>query len=138
MPIEGENQPIAMPPNKPNSKTKRRLIILLVAMIVSLAGLVGIYVQLKRHFSPERVTALAISTVLAAFMAGLALGSYCFGPLADRTRSPLRLYACLEALIGLYTLVLPFVPPLLESAYPALHGALGGSFAAISLANIAS
>ena len=41
-------------------------------------------------------TLLAVSTVLAAFMAGLALGSYVLGKRADRCRSPLRLYAYYE------------------------------------------
>ncbi len=46
-------------------------------------------------------TLLAVSTVLAAFMAGLALGSYVLGKRADRCRSPLRLYAYYEIGIGL-------------------------------------
>ena len=39
----------------------------------------------------------AVSVALAAFFAGLALGSAFFGRRADRTAHPLRLYACLEA-----------------------------------------
>ncbi len=39
----------------------------------------------------------AVSLALAAFFAGLALGSAVFGRLADRTPRPLRLYAWLEA-----------------------------------------
>ncbi len=47
------------------------------------------------------VTAFALSVVLAAFMGGLALGSYIFGRLADRLRTPLMVYAALEAGIGI-------------------------------------
>ena len=40
-------------------------------------------------------TSHAISTVLGAFMAGLALGSWKLGQKADRVSSPLRMY-CLK------------------------------------------
>ena len=42
-------------------------------------------------------TVFATSTVLTAFMAGLALGSFYFGRLADGETRPLRLYAVLES-----------------------------------------
>ncbi len=58
------------------------------------------------------VSALATSTVLAGWMAGLALGAILFGRLADRTKRPLTLYAWLEVGIGLCALVMPFVVPL--------------------------
>ena len=38
-------------------------------------------------------TAVAVGTVLAAFMAGLAIGSWYFGRIADRVPDRLRLYA---------------------------------------------
>ncbi|MEC8423536.1 MAG: spermidine synthase, partial [Myxococcota bacterium] len=43
----------------------------------------------------------AIATVVAAFMAGLALGNLALGPMADRSPAPLRLYQRLEVGIGL-------------------------------------
>jgi spermidine synthase len=46
------------------------------------------------------VTAYATSTVLAAFMAGLALGSVFSGRLADRVARPLRWFGAAELLIG--------------------------------------
>ena len=54
-------------------------------------------------------TLYSVSTVLAVFMAGLALGSYLFGRLADRTSNPLRLFALLEVGIGLYVLTIPLI-----------------------------
>lgn len=48
---------------------------------------------LGRHFG---VAAPAVSTVLAAFMAGLALGNLLFGRRADTHPRPLRLYRLLE------------------------------------------
>jgi spermidine synthase len=54
-------------------------------------------------------TVYATSTVLGAFMAGLALGSYLLGRYADRARRLLRVYALLELGIGLTALAVPFV-----------------------------
>lgn len=54
-------------------------------------------------------TAFAVSTVLTAFMAGLALGSYLLGRWIDRRGSPLLSYAGLEALIGAYALFVPLI-----------------------------
>jgi spermidine synthase len=54
-------------------------------------------------------TAYAIATVLAGFMAGLALGSFVFGRIADRREDSLRLYAWLELGIGVYGAAVPLV-----------------------------
>lgn len=54
-------------------------------------------------------TAFAVSTVLTAFMAGLALGSYLFGRWIDRHGSPLVTYAGLEAVVGAYALAIPAI-----------------------------
>ncbi len=55
------------------------------------------------------ITTYATTTILAAFMGGLAVGSYLLGKHADRVRRPLRLYALLEAGIGLFAIAFPFV-----------------------------
>ncbi len=52
-------------------------------------------------------TTFAISTVLTAFMGGLALGSYLFGRYIDRSRSPVPMYGILETGIGVYALLVP-------------------------------
>src|SRR5437868_15166846 len=52
-------------------------------------------------------TAHAIATVLGAFMAGLALGSWKLGQRADRVASPLRTYGILEIGIGLSAALVP-------------------------------
>jgi len=75
-------------------------------------------------------TSLAISAVLAAFMAGLALGSYAFGRYIDRHGHPLVIYGVLELGIGLFALAFPFIleglNPLYRGLYPASGGATGG------------
>lgn len=62
-------------------------------------------------------TAYAVSTLLGSFMAGLALGSYLFGRIADKTSSPLRLYGILEGLIGLFALGSPWIFGATEPIY---------------------
>jgi spermidine synthase len=54
-------------------------------------------------------TIYAASTVLTTFMLGLALGSWFFGRLADRCVRPLRLFALLELLIGIYAIAFPTI-----------------------------
>jgi spermidine synthase len=60
-------------------------------------------------------THYSISTVLTAFMGGLALGSYAGGKMIDRRFNPLTAYAFLEAGIGLYCLI---IPSLIDLAFP--------------------
>lgn len=60
---------------------------------------------------------LAVTTVLAVYMGGLALGSALFGKRADQTRRPLRLYGVLE--IGIAAFALVFLG--LSRVYPALY-----------------
>lgn len=54
-------------------------------------------------------TAFATSTILASFFTGLALGSFYFGRVADRSRNPLRLYALLEMGIGVFAFLMPIL-----------------------------
>src|SRR3990172_8102059 len=69
-------------------------------------------------------TIYAISTILSVFMAGLALGSYLLGKVVDRTKNPLRLYAILEGIIGLYALITPLFFWLLPRILVALRDLL--------------
>lgn len=63
-------------------------------------------------------TTAATSTVLSAFMAGLALGSYLIGSYADSYRlKPLTLYAYLEGAIGIFGLLMPFLLQHVYSVY---------------------
>jgi spermidine synthase len=76
---------------------------------------------------------LAICTVLAAFMAGLALGGFAAARWAGRVARPLMAYALLEAFIGAYALLFPFMLKLVSPVHlafwralepgPALYGA---------------
>jgi spermidine synthase len=78
-------------------------------------------------------TVFAITTVLAAFMAGLGLGSYLFGRMADRHAHPLRLYGLLEIGIGIYAFLTPALFSKAEAIYIPLRQSLQLSFFAFSL-----
>ncbi|MFZ5995306.1 MAG: fused MFS/spermidine synthase [Thermodesulfobacteriota bacterium] len=62
-------------------------------------------------------TTFAASIILAAFMAGLAIGSYKFGKLIDRKNRPLLTYAIIEAAIAFLALSLPFLFSALTPLY---------------------
>ena len=63
------------------------------------------------------VTVYAISTVLAAFMGGLAVGSFFGGSRADRSARPLRLYAAVELGVGLTAVLTPWAFRVLQDVY---------------------
>jgi spermidine synthase len=79
------------------------------------------------------VTVYAASTVLASFMAGLALGSYAAGRVADRARHPLRLFGVAEILVGLSALATPLVLDGLMQFWVRVAPALPESLAAMTL-----
>ena len=62
-------------------------------------------------------TTFASATILAAFMGGLALGSYIFGRVAKRPAKVLWLYGLLEIGIGLFALFFPSIANIIESVY---------------------
>ncbi len=62
-------------------------------------------------------TQLAIATVLAAFMGGLAAGGWALGRRVDRMVRPLRTYAILETIIALYALAFPWLLSSLSHLY---------------------
>jgi len=75
----------------------------------------------------------AITAVLAAFMAGLALGSAVFARRAARISNPLRVYAGLEIGMGLYCACVPFLLAAGAGTYFGTQRALGLSYEQLSL-----
>jgi spermidine synthase len=109
----------------------------LVAGCFFASGLTGLTYELlwtRRLFLTFGSTNYSVTTVLAAFMAGLGLGSYLLGRRADRSRiGAVRLYAYLELGIGLYAVVSLPLLSLVERVYAALQSwlALGQAGATI-------
>ena len=82
-------------------------------------------------------SAFAIATVLAAYMAGLALGSAWFGRRIDRRGHPLTVYGVLEAAIGLWAVALPFLLKGTTGVYTWLYQTLDLGYYPLSLIRFA-
>ena len=67
-------------------------------------------------------TTYAIATVLSAFMAGLAIGSYLFGQIADRGKNDFLLYGILEAGVGVYGFLVPWIFQMAQKVYGPIFG----------------
>ncbi len=82
-------------------------------LVTGFTGLIYELLWIRMFTLVFGATVLAASTVLAAFFAGLALGSWVFGRVVDRFGKPLLLYGLLEVGIAVYAV---FVPSLISSA----------------------
>lgn len=101
---------------------------LLAVFIVSGAsGLVYQVVWVRMLSLTFGVTAYAVSTVLSSFFAGLALGSFLAGRLADRLRAPLRAYAGVELLVAAFGLMTPVAFAVTRAIYVGIYDHLSVS-----------
>jgi spermidine synthase len=91
------------------------------------AGLVYEVVWLRQLSFVFGVTSHAATTVLAAFMGGMALGSWLLGRRADRMRRPMAYYALLQAGVAATGLLVPVLLKLAQLVYVPLYDATGGS-----------
>jgi len=79
-------------------------------------------------------TMLAMSTVLSAFMGGLAAGSYVLGRYIDKKPRPLvRVYAICEAGIGIFGLLFPVFLAAMTPLYVKLYAAVEGNVVSLNL-----
>ncbi|HNO77362.1 MAG TPA: fused MFS/spermidine synthase [Phycisphaerae bacterium] len=74
------------------------------------------------------VSAWSITAVLTAFMAGLALGSWFVGRIADRSRNPVRSYAFIEFSIAIGAVAVSFAIDPLMSVYVQIAHAIEPGF----------
>ena len=82
-------------------------------------------------------TTLAVSTVLAAFMGGLALGSALAGRFAPRITKPVSAYGWLEIGIAVYALLVPFLFAAVDDLYAYIWQQLQPGFFAFTLLRFA-
>src|SRR5688500_233129 len=102
-------------------------LLLLVFLLSGVSGLIYQVLWQRQLSLVFGVSAYATATVLGAFMAGLALGGYAAGRVADRVRAPLAWYGVVEILIGLAGLLTPLAFGALQDVYGPLYRAVGGS-----------
>ena len=109
-------------------------IVWLIFILSGASGLIYEVIWMRQLTLIFGSTVFATSTVLTAFMAGLALGSYYFGRKIDEsTQSPLRIYALLEAGIGVFCLVWPLILGALSAIYVLIHRNVTSEFYTLSL-----
>src|SRR5437763_700141 len=107
--------------------------ILLCFFASGTSGLVYQVVWVRELVLVFGATTFAVSTVLTAFMGGLALGSFYFGRRSESIPRPLRLYGWLEIGIGVYGLAVPFIFAALPVIYHPIWRWLQLSFFTLSL-----
>jgi spermidine synthase len=123
-----------IPDSSATHDSRRLLTLVFVLFLVS--GACGLIYEIAWSRILHHVfgtTVLAVGTVLAAFMCGLAAGSYLLGRIADRTENPLRLYAFYELGVGITGVIVLFLLDALPDFYSWLHGLLGGSFTLLAI-----
>ena len=94
-----------------------RKLVLPLFLVSGATGLIYEVTWMRSLGSVFGNTVFAASTVLTAFMLGLALGGWLFGKLADRIRRPLRFYAFLELAVGVYAFTFPALLRLVDPFY---------------------
>ena len=113
--------------------SKIKPIVWLIFLFSGASGLVYEVVWTRQLTLVFGSTVFATSTVLTAFMGGLALGSYYLGRLADRESRPLRLYALLEVGIGVFALIWPLLLSMLNAVYILAYRGFNAEFYSLSL-----
>ncbi|MBN1825280.1 MAG: fused MFS/spermidine synthase [Candidatus Eisenbacteria bacterium] len=111
--------------------------VFLCFFLSGIAGLVYEVLWIRQLSLVFGTTSFAVSTVLASFMGGMAIGSWLFGRIADRRRDPLRLYAILEAATGVYCLFIPVLFGLVNRIWVLTSHSMGGDFYSMSLVRFA-
>ena len=99
-----------------------------------MSGLIYQVVWVRELVLVFGATTFAVSTVLTAFMGGLALGSYYFGRRSHHFKKPLKVYGVIEIGIGLYGLLVPLIFAALPVIYQPFWERLHVSFIALSAA----
>ena len=121
----GRDVPAAAPLEAPSPESSSWLIFAGVVACFFLSGLAALLYQTAwlRQFSLVFGTSeLAVATVLAAYMGGLALGSAIAGRYAGRVTRPVLVYGILEAGIALSALAVPLLLFAARTLYASMLG----------------
>lgn len=104
-----------------------RSIFLGVAACFVLSGFAALLYQtawMRQLSTVFGTSELAVATVLAAYMAGLAFGAAVAARFVDAVRRPVLVYGLLEAAIAISAMAVPYLLSLAGSLYAAIFGGL--------------
>ena len=131
--------PVAVADAREKPASGQTLAVLLVLFFASGAcGLTYQVLWLRQLALVFGVTVYAASTVLAAFMTGLALGSLLAGPLLRRVGRPLLVFGLAEILVGLSALATPIELEATAFVYERLYRAASRRLEVLTLARFAT
>jgi spermidine synthase len=101
--------------------------VLAIFVLSGAAGLIYEIVWSRQLVLVFGNTTQAVSAILAGFFGGMAIGSAVGGRLADRVRTPLRLYGLIELILVLVVVATPFTFSLIRAFYGNVAVALEGA-----------
>lgn len=105
---------------------RRSWLVLAIFILSGAAGLMYEVVWSRQLVLVFGNTTQAVSTILTGFFGGLAIGSFVGGRLADRVRSPLRLYGVIELVLVVVVLLTPVTFRLLHEVYRGVFASIEG------------
>jgi MFS family permease len=104
-----------------------RRLVLAIFVLSGAAGLVYEIVWSRQLVLVFGNTTQAVSAILTGFFGGMAIGAFVGGRLADRVRSPLRLYGLLELALVVVVLITPVSFGLIHEAYRSIYPGIEGT-----------
>ena len=119
--------------NQEKTSAYSTVLILLLFFISGALALIYQVVWARLMMQVFGSTALAVGTVLAAFMCGMAIGAWTIGKYADRSRNCLRLYAGLEIGIAVAALLSHLLLVRTGPIHLAVYQLLGSSVTAFAI-----
>ena len=105
----------------------RYIAVLGIFVLSGAAGLIYEIVWSRQLVLVFGNTTQAVSAILTGFFGGMAIGATVGGRIADRVRSPLRLYGVLEIALVVVVLVTPLTFGLINDVYRGIYPALEGT-----------
>lgn len=103
---------------------RRSALVFLIFILSGAAGLIYEVVWARQLVLVFGNTTQAVSAILTGFFGGMAIGSVVGGRVADRVRSPLRLYGVLEIALVVVVIATPLTFRLIHEVYRGAYGAL--------------
>lgn len=114
-------------------RSSSRVIILLIFVLSGAAGLIDEIVWSRQLVLVFGNTTQAVSAILTGFFGGMAIGAFVGGRVADRVRSPLRLYGLLEIVLAGVVIATPVTFRLIHEVYRGIYPSLESAPQALAL-----